>query len=54
MYQIVLTKVVGTTFHLPTNALETGINIFRFQDCQLAEMWCQMSDLSVYNQLKPL
>jgi steroid delta-isomerase-like uncharacterized protein len=33
---------------------ETGINIFRFQDGRLAEMWCQMSDLSVYNQLKPL
>jgi len=33
---------------------ETGINIFRFQDGFLSEMWCQMSDLSVYNQLKPL
>lgn len=32
----------------------TGINIFRFQDGLLKEMWCQMSDLSVYNQLKPL
>jgi predicted ester cyclase len=54
----VYTSYVGGWHDIPPSdkrIKETGINIFYFNDDDLIqEMWCEMSDLSVYHQLKPI
>lgn len=44
----------GGLLNIPSTnqrVLETGITIFRIQDGKIQEMWCEMSDLYVMQQL---